>query len=477
MDFKQLGLTNDLLEAVRAMGFTEPTPIQREAIPYVLDGRDVIGQAQTGTGKTAAFGIPMVEKVDPNANQWPQGLVITPTRELAVQVSAELNGIGKFKGIRAVAVYGGESIDKQIRSFKRRPHIITATPGRLLDHLERGGLHLDAVRIVVLDEADEMLNMGFIDDIKTILSRVPQSRQTLLFSATMPDAIRKLAERFMTAPAEVKIKAKTLTVDKIDQHFIELKEWQKLDVFTRLLDIQQPERAIVFGRTKRRVDELATALRKLGYPAKGLHGDLTQNRRDQVMDDFKNHRVKILVATDVAARGLDIEDVTHVYNFDLPQDPESYVHRIGRTGRAGKRGEAVTFVTPPERPHLYTIEKAIKRKIARMAIPTREEASEARRQRAVEALVAKANGPVEAHYHQLAEDLLHRHDPVQLVSAALKMITHEPDIRPIRLTEEKPLQVKQNIPKRRSAGRRSHAVRGKADERRRTRREKAWNRK
>lgn len=354
-----------------------------------------------------------------------------------------------IKKIHAMAVYGGEPIDRQIRGLRRHPHIVTATPGRLLDHLKRRTIRLEAVHTVVLDEADEMLNMGFIDDIKSILSQVPEERQTLLFSATMPDAIRRLADQFMKNPVEIRIKAKTLTVDRIDQQFIEMKERQKFDVFTRLLDIQNPERAIVFGRTKRRVDELTTALRKMGYKARGLHGDLTQNRRDQVMEDFKSHRVTILVATDVAARGLDIDDVTHVYNFDMPQDPESYVHRIGRTGRAGKRGEAITFVTTPEKHHLFQIEKSIKKKIERMEIPSREDAVDARRKAAVDSLLNALNGRGVESYEDLAQSLLETHEPVKIVAAALKLITHETDSRPIKLTDEKPLQMKRGGPKRR----------------------------
>jgi ATP-dependent RNA helicase DeaD len=442
MDFKQLGISQDLLEAVEEMGFREPTPIQEQAIPHVQEGRDVIGQAQTGTGKTAAFGIPMIERIEVDGTRGPQGLVVAPTRELAVQVAEELNAIGKYKKIHATAVYGGEPIERQIKALKKRPQIISATPGRLLDHIKRRTILLEDVRMVVLDEADEMLNMGFIDDIKAILSEVPENRQTLLFSATMPDAIRRLADKFMKNPVEIKIKAKTLTVDRIDQQFIEIKEKQKLDVFTRLLDIQHPERAIVFGRTKRRVDELTTALRKLGYKARGLHGDLTQSRRDQVMDDFKAHRVTILVATDVAARGLDIENVTHVYNFDMPQDPESYVHRIGRTGRAGKRGEAITFVTTPEKYHLYQIEKSIKRKIERMDIPTKEEAADAKRKLAVDKLLRTVHRNDMAAYEALAKSLVETESPVKLIAAALKLLTRETDTRAIQLTEEKPLQVK-----------------------------------
>ncbi|GGE39348.1 DEAD-box ATP-dependent RNA helicase CshA [Pullulanibacillus camelliae] len=434
------------------MGFTTASPIQAQAIPLVRRGQDVIGQAQTGTGKTAAFGIPLIEKID-STKRNPQGLVIAPTRELAVQVANELNNIGKYKHIHAMAVYGGEDIGRQIRGLKKHPQIITATPGRLLDHINRKTIHLDQVHTVILDEADEMLNMGFIDDIKKILNQVPTERQTLLFSATMPPAIRNLADQFMKNPDEVKIKAKTLTVDRIDQHFVELKERQKFEVFLRLIDIQSPERAIVFGRTKRRVDELASGLRRLGYKARGLHGDLTQAKRDQVMDDFKNHRVAILVATDVAARGLDISDVSHVYNFDMPQDPESYVHRIGRTGRAGKRGEAITFVITSEKQHLFMIEKTIKKKIERMPIPSQEDAADARRQETTEELLKVLNRGTNSNYRELAEKLLEEHDAVDIIAAALKQLTNEPELRKVKLTDEKPLQSKSFQGRRRRAPR------------------------
>jgi len=448
MNFNELGLTDDVLKAVEEMGFTTASPIQAQAIPLVQRGQDVIGQAQTGTGKTAAFGIPLIEKINPIKSN-PQGLVIAPTRELAAQVANELNHIGKYKQIKAMAVYGGEDIGRQIRGLRMRPQIITATPGRLLDHIDRKTIRLDQVHTVILDEADEMLNMGFIDDIKKILTKVPAERQTLLFSATMPPAIRHLADQFMREPAEVKIKAKTLTVDRIDQYFVELKERQKFEVFLRLIDIQAPERAIVFGRTKRRVDELASGLKKLGYRAHGLHGDLTQSKRDQVMDDFKNHRIAILVATDVAARGLDISDVSHVYNFDMPQDPESYVHRIGRTGRAGKKGEAITFVPTSEKHHLFMIEKTIKKKIERMPIPSQEDAADARRQETTEELLKVLDRGTNSHYRELAENLLKEHDVIDVIAAALKKLTNEPELRKVRLTDEKPLQSKSQLGRRR----------------------------
>ena len=281
-------------------------------------------------------------------------------------MSEELNALGRYKKVNALPIYGGQDIQKQMRALKKGPSIISATPGRLLDHINRRTIRLDNVKHVVLDEADEMLNMGFIDDIRAVLEKTPSERQTLLFSATMPRPIQMLAEKFMKNPKHVKVANKTLTVDQIDQSYVKVKEREKFDVLTRFLDIHSPERAIVFGRTKRRVDELYEALQKRGYTAEGIHGDLTQAKRDSVLRKFKNDQVELLIATDVAARGLDISNVTHVYNFDLPQDPESYVHRIGRTGRAGKKGLALTFITPPEMSHLKSIERMTKQSIKKL---------------------------------------------------------------------------------------------------------------
>jgi ATP-dependent RNA helicase DeaD len=439
--FHELGLSNELMKAIRRMGFEETTPIQAETIPLSLQNKDVIGQAQTGTGKTAAFGIPLIEKVDVK-NEAIQGLVVAPTRELAIQVSEELYKIGAVKRVRVLPIYGGQDIERQIRALKKRPHIIVGTPGRIIDHINRKTLRLDNVHTVVLDEADEMLNMGFIDDIEAILSNVPEKRQTLLFSATMPEPIRRIAERFMNEPQIVKVKAKEMTVPNIQQYYLEVQEKKKFDILTRLLDIQAPELAIVFGRTKRRVDELAEALNLRGYAAEGIHGDLSQAKRLSVLRKFKEGSIEILVATDVAARGLDISGVTHVYNFDIPQDPESYVHRIGRTGRAGKTGVAMTFVTPREIGQLHNIERTTKRKMERMKPPTLDEALEGQQRIAVEKLVATVESENLSFYKRAAEELLEEHDSVSLVAACIKMLTKEPDTTPVQLTEEPPLPVK-----------------------------------
>jgi ATP-dependent RNA helicase DeaD len=400
----------------------------------------LIGQAQTGTGKTAAFGIPLVERLD-EENGNIQGVVLTPTRELAVQVAEEINKIAQFKKITALPIYGGQDITRQIKALKKRPQIIVATPGRFMDHMRRRTIRLDAIEIVVLDEADEMLNMGFIDDIKEILKEVPENRQTLLFSATMPRAIQEIAQQFMTDPTLISVKPKEVTVPNIEQQYMEVAEKQKFDVLCRLLDIHSPELAIIFGRTKRRVDELSEALTKRGYGAEGIHGDLNQAKRDSVLRKFKEGTIEVLVATDVAARGLDISGVTHVFNFDIPQDSESYVHRIGRTGRAGKTGLAITFVSPREIDHLRLIERATNRRMERRSVPSMSEAMEGQQRMAVEKMLEAAGRENLQAYKTLAEQLLEDVDSVTLVSAALKLLTKEPDLTPVRLTEEAPLRV------------------------------------
>ncbi|MDZ5713160.1 DEAD/DEAH box helicase [Jeotgalibacillus haloalkalitolerans] len=440
--FSELPISPVIQKSIKRMGFEEATPIQAGTIPLSTEGKDIIGQAQTGTGKTAAFGIPMLEKVD-TKSQNIQGLIIAPTRELAIQVSEELYKIGSDKRVRVLSVYGGQDIQRQIRAMKKRPHIIVGTPGRLLDHINRRTLKLDEVQTLVLDEADEMLNMGFIDDIESILKNLPETRQTLLFSATMPGPIRKIAERFMKDPEVVKVKAKEMTVENIEQFFVKAHEREKFDVLSRLINVQSPELAIVFGRTKRRVDELARALEIRGYMAEGIHGDLTQAKRMSVLKKFKEGRIDVLVATDVAARGLDISGVTHVYNYDIPQDPESYVHRIGRTGRAGKKGMAMTFVTPREMNYLRVVEQTTKKKMEQMRPPSSSEALEGLQRAAVDELkeTLKKNNLEE--YKVLARELLNDgEESLDLIAAALKILTKEPDETPIDITPERPLASK-----------------------------------
>lgn len=434
------------------MGFEEATPIQEGTINFAMEGRDVLGQAQTGTGKTAAFGIPLIEKIDPK-NPNVQALVIAPTRELAIQVSEELYKIGYDKRVKLLSVYGGQEIGRQIRALKNKPQIIVGTPGRIQDHINRRTLKLDDVQTLVLDEADEMLNMGFIDDINAILENVPENRQTLLFSATMPPAIRKIAETFMKDPEVVKIKAKELTMENIEQFFVKATEREKFDVLSRLIDVQKPELAIIFGRTKRRVDELSQALGLRGYLAEGIHGDLSQAKRISVLRQFKEGKIDILIATDVAARGLDISGVTHVYNFDIPQDPESYVHRIGRTGRAGKQGTSVTFVTPREMGYLRIVEETTKKRMNPLRPPSAEEALVGQQEEAMATLVQLVQNNDLGNYRDLAAQLLENNEAIDLVAAALKSITKEPDATEIKLTEERPLPMRRDRNDRGRGGR------------------------
>lgn len=442
--FEDLQIKEAILQAINDMGFEEPTPIQKEAIPVAMSGKDMIGQAQTGTGKTAAFGIPALEQVDESLRH-PQVLILSPTRELAIQVAEELNKMAQHTEIQALPIYGGQDIGRQFRSLRKNPQIIVATPGRLMDHMDRKSISFDHVKMVILDEADEMLNMGFVDDINKILSAVPEERQTLLFSATMPKAIRELAETYLTEPTLIRMKPTQVTMDLIEQYYIEVQDRQKFDVLCRLLDMQAPELAIVFGRTKRRVDEVTEALKKRGYMAEGIHGDLSQQKRDSVIRQFREGTIDILVATDVAARGLDISGVTHVYNYDLPQDPESYVHRVGRTGRAGKAGVAMTFVIPREIEHLHAIERLTKRKIARRKAPSLGEVLEGQQRLAVEGLIhAIDDAESLIQYRASAEELLNDIDSVTLVAAAIKLLTKEPDTTPVNITEEAPLRVRRS---------------------------------
>ncbi|MGI8631550.1 MAG: DEAD/DEAH box helicase [Solirubrobacterales bacterium] len=354
--FHDLKLDPAVLTALDELGFTEPTPIQEQAIPIVLEGRDVVGQAQTGTGKTAAFGLPLMQYVDPDSDEL-QAVVLTPTRELCIQVTQALRSFAEHVDVEVVAVFGGAPIASQQAQLRAGAQIVVATVGRMMDLMQRRSLVLTSVRYLVLDEADEMLDLGFIEDVEKILSRCPQGRQTLLFSATMPPPIRKLADRYMLWPEEVRIEPEQMTVEKIQQAFVEVAQKDKTARLSAVLGDENPEQAIIFCRTKIATAQLDRRLSEMGFDCKALHGDMSQGQRDGVMLAFKNQRLRLLVATDVAARGLDIDHVTHVINFDLPQNTESYVHRIGRTGRVGRTGRAVTFVTPAQLPDIRKIER------------------------------------------------------------------------------------------------------------------------
>ena len=446
MKFTELHLSENILKAVEKAGFEEPSPIQELTIPLALEGKDVIGQAQTGTGKTAAFGLPTLDKID-TSRHVVQALVIAPTRELAVQGQEELFRFGREKGVKVRSVYGGSSIEKQTKALRSGAHIVVGTPGRLLDLIKRKALKLDHVETLILDEADEMLNMGFLEDIEAIISRVPENRQTLLFSATMPEAIKRIGVKFMYDPEHVRVAAKELTTDLVDQYYIRVKEQEKFDTMTRLIDVERPELAIVFGRTKRRVDELTRGLKLRGYRAEGIHGDLDQGKRLRVLRDFKNDNIDILVATDVAARGLDISGVTHVYNYDIPQDPESYVHRIGRTGRAGKHGQSVTFVAPNEMGYLSIIEKLTKKRMKGLKPATAEEAFKAKKKVALKKIERDfADETVRASFDKFKGDaikLAAEFTPEELALYILSLTVKDPESLPkIEIAREKPLPFK-----------------------------------
>ncbi|WP_125141896.1 DEAD/DEAH box helicase [Clostridium transplantifaecale] len=368
--FEDLNLDAKILRAVTDMGFEEASPIQSQSIPLEIQGVDIIGQAQTGTGKTAAFGIPLLQKVDPK-NKKLQAIILCPTRELAIQVSDEVRRLGKYMhGVKVLPIYGGQEIGRQIRSLKDGVQVIIGTPGRVMDHMRRKTLKLDHVHTVVLDEADEMLNMGFLEDMEMILSELPEERQTVMFSATMPPAIAEIAKKFQKDPQIVKVVKKELTVPKVTQYYYEVKPKNKIEVMCRLLDMYDPKLSIVFCNTKRQVDDLVQELQNRGYFAEGLHGDLKQMQRDRVMNSFRNGRTDILIATDVAARGIDVDDVEAVFNYDIPQDDEYYVHRIGRTGRAGREGKALSLVVGKEVYKLREIQRYCKTKILPQPIPS-----------------------------------------------------------------------------------------------------------
>ncbi|MEA2279315.1 MAG: ATP-dependent helicase DeaD [Solirubrobacteraceae bacterium] len=361
--FADLGLSEPTLQALQDVGYEQPSPIQEQAIPVLMEGRDMIGQAQTGSGKTAAFGLPMIEHVDPSENEV-QALVLTPTRELCIQVTQALRTYGQRKGVDVVAVFGGAPIRSQQAQLRAGGQIVVGTVGRVLDLIQRASLILHSCRFVVLDEADEMLDLGFLEDVERILSLTPNSRQTALFSATMPPPIRGLADRYLYDPVTVKVKTATLTVDSVEQFSVEVKQTDKPDQLVEVLRAERPDQAIVFTRTKIRCDQLYRKLRDRGMNVKALHGDMSQGQRDGVMLGFKGGRVPILVATDVAARGLDISTVTHVVNFDVPTSPDIYVHRIGRTGRVGRSGRAITFIEPRQQRELAAIVRHIGTDIA-----------------------------------------------------------------------------------------------------------------
>lgn len=423
-EFSNLGISKDLVNAVDAAGFEEPTPVQREAIPLLLDGRDLIAQAQTGTGKTAAFALPILQRLAGESRD-PRALILAPTRELAIQVAQTFHQFGRPRGATVLAVYGGQPIDRQLRALRHPVDIIVGTPGRVMDHMRRETLRLSSVSTVVLDEADEMLDMGFVEDIEWILERVPAEHQTALFSATIPERVAQLARRYLRNPARIRIEPEHVTVPLTEQTYYEVMPRAKLEALTRVLDLEVPTSAIIFCRTKREVDELTEQLQARGYPAEALHGDLSQTQRDRVMARFRSGQDEILVATDVASRGLDVENVSHVINYDIPGDPESYVHRIGRTGRAGRPGIAITLTTPRERRHLREIERATGQRMERRGIPTLQQIEERERQMLGESLAEIIEQEDLETSMMIVDELAAYFDPSEIAAAAISLLMRE----------------------------------------------------
>jgi ATP-dependent RNA helicase DeaD len=423
--FADLGLTDALLQSIRDVGYEEPTPIQLITIPRLLGGGDVIAHAQTGSGKTAAFGLPIIETIDAN-EPYVQALILCPTRELAIQVAEALHKYGRHKRIETLPIYGGQPYERQFRGLQRGPQIVVGTPGRVMDHMRRGTLKLDRVRFFVLDEADEMLDMGFVEDIEWILEHAPEERQTALFSATMPPRIVALSKRYLKDPERLTVSGKQMTVPETRQTYYEVPRSRKIDALTRILDAETPALAIIFCRTKLGVDELGEALLARGFPAETLHGDLSQVQRDRVMKRFRSGQADILVATDVAARGLDIPDVSHVFNFDAPESAETYVHRIGRTGRAGRTGEAISLITPRETRWMRQIERTIKAKIEPRRLPTAADVAERRRDAMkLQVIEALKNEDGISPYLDTVNDLAEDHDFAEIAAALLKLYADE----------------------------------------------------
>jgi ATP-dependent RNA helicase DeaD len=434
--FEELNIKKEILKAIKELGFEVPTPIQLEAIPKLYEGLDIIGQAQTGTGKTASFGVPMIEKVNPD-DKSVQILILAPTRELSIQVADEIRKFCKYlPNTKCLAVYGGQPIDRQIKVLRQGVQIIVGTPGRLLDHIQRKTLKLNKVVGVVLDEADQMLDMGFLEDIETILNETPKERQTVMFSATMPREIEVIAKKYMKQPQKVKVIHKELTVPQISQYFFEVKPHEKVDSLCRILDMENNELSIIFCRTKRGVDELVESLQSRGYSVEALHGDLKQTQRDRVMKKFRDGVIDFLVATDVAARGLDVENVSMVINYDLPEDIEYYVHRIGRTARAGRGGVAYTLVTARQIRNLKTIESFIKTKIKRKDVPTANDIVEKQR----ESMADKINSMIEkgglTEYTSFIEKLAENNNSIDIAAALLKMIINKNESEAMETAED-----------------------------------------
>jgi ATP-dependent RNA helicase DeaD len=436
--FSDLGLSKEVQRAIADLGFEEPTPVQAKAIPIILTGKDIIGQAQTGTGKTVAFGVPLIESIKPRS-KGVQAIILCPTRELAIQVAEDIKQVAKYRrDVSILPVYGGQPIERQLRALAAGVQIVIGTPGRTIDHINRGTLRLGNVRMVVMDEADEMLNMGFLEDIEKILQVIPADHQTLLFSATMPKPILNLTSRYLREPEHVKIVHKELTVPAVQQHYFEVREGQKPDVLSRVIDMYNMKLSLVFCNTKKKVDDVVMELQARGYLTEGLHGDLTQAQRDRVMAKFRKGALDMLIATDVAARGLDVEGIDAVFNYDMPQDQEYYVHRIGRTARAGRTGHAFSFVIGREIHQLREIERFAHIKISRKPVPSLSEVEESRSV----TLLEKVRDSIEEgdleRYISLVERLVGEEYSTVDVAAALLKIMVVTDAKGAAPTMEEP---------------------------------------
>jgi ATP-dependent RNA helicase DeaD len=438
--FADLGIDKRVLRALDDVGYESPSPIQAATIPALLEGRHVVGLAQTGTGKTAAFAVPILSRIDLK-QKTPQALVLAPTRELALQVSEAFERYAaRMTGLHVLPVYGGQAYGVQLSALRRGVHVVVGTPGRIMDHLQKGTLDLTELRFLVLDEADEMLKMGFAEDVETILADTPEDKHVALFSATMPAQIRRIAKKYLTDPVEITVRNKTATAANITQRYLQVAHQQKLDALTRLLEVENFEAMIVFVRTKQATEALAERLRARGFSVAAINGDIAQAQRERTINQLRDGRLDILVATDVAARGLDVERISHVLNFDIPTDTESYVHRIGRTGRAGRAGDAILFVTPRERHLLKAIEKATRQPLQQMPLPTVEDVNTTRVARFTDSITQALASDKHAFFRDLVEDYEQEHDvPAADIAAALAIMAQ--DGQPL-LMEREPEPVK-----------------------------------
>ena len=417
--FEHLGLSKRVLDAVYKKGFEEPSPIQALAIPVMLrNDTNIIAQAQTGTGKTAAFGLPLIEMINPHERSV-QTLIITPTRELAIQVCEEINSLKGDSGIQAIPIYGGQSIDQQLRRLKKGVHIVVGTPGRVIDHIKRKTLNLKDIKYLILDEADEMLNMGFIEDMEEILKHTNPQKRIFLFSATMPSRIKALASKYMGDYKFITVEKQSLTTGLTEQIYYEVKAGDKFEALCRIIDIEEDFYGLVFCRTKNDVDDVVSHLVERGYDADAIHGDISQSQREKTLDKFRKKRINILVATDVAARGIDVSNLTHVINYALPHDPESYVNRIGRTGRAGKQGTAITFITPSEYRRLMFIQRIAKTDIKKSRVPNVKDIIKAKKNKINEDIVAINSEEIDSTYYNWAKKFLDNNNPTQILAKLL----------------------------------------------------------